>query len=112
MIDYEMVAFVEAIRQTCRVALLTNAPGPFFRNLLSDYSLADLFDPIVVSSEIGHAKPEPEIYLALLEQAGVQAAQSILLDDNPANVEGALRCGMDAILFSSLDQVRKMIGQQ
>ena len=58
------------------------------------------------SSEERCAKPDPEIFELLLARLSVPARAALLVDDNPANVAGAIRVGMDGIVFSSMKQLK------
>jgi HAD superfamily hydrolase (TIGR01509 family) len=53
----------------------------------------------VYSHEEGVEKPDPKAYAIVCERLGVAPAQALFLDDVPANVEGARRSGLTAILF-------------
>ena len=59
--------------------------------------LAEIFDAVVISGEVGLHKPEPEIYLRAAEEAGVEPAQCVFIDDLRENCEGAEAVGMTAI---------------
>jgi putative hydrolase of the HAD superfamily len=52
------------------------------RSVLMDTGLLPLLDPIIVSSEVGVAKPDPEIFRIALEQAGVAPDQCLYVGDN------------------------------
>jgi 2-haloacid dehalogenase len=60
---------------------------------------------MVVSGEEFLLKPSPEIYNLLLSRYGLKAEECIFIDDNPANVEGAKRVGMESIVFRGADTV-------
>lgn len=62
--------------------------------------LGGLFLDIVVSGEVGALKPAPEIYRLLMDRNGLRPEDCILIDDSPANVEGARATGMDGIRFT------------
>ena len=100
-IDPDVVALVQEVRAHSRVALLTNCPSPFFRAIIERHDLVGLFDVIVVSSEVGVAKPDARAYQRVLEQLPTAAGECLMIDDNPANVEGAQAVGMQALLFTS-----------
>jgi epoxide hydrolase-like predicted phosphatase len=57
------------------------------------------FDRLVLSYEIGHAKPSAAFYLACAEAAGAPAEACVFIDDLPENVEGAQAAGLSAVLF-------------
>jgi len=95
-----LVARTRALRsEGYRTALVTNNArefGPSWRNLLP---LAELFDAVVDSSEVGVRKPNPAIFEHTLAQiGGVPARRSIFLDDHPGNIAAAQRLGMQAVL--------------
>jgi len=108
-IDHEVVRLLDIARRQYRIALLTNSPSQFVRRLLRDNDLAKYFEVIVVSSEQHCAKPDPVIYNRALQDLKVDACQALMIDDNPANVEGAKSVGMGGILFRSSDQLRSAI---
>jgi HAD superfamily hydrolase (TIGR01509 family) len=105
-IDPRMVDLVRAFASQCKRGLITNAPSPFVRAVLDRYALAGLFDAIIVSSEVGLAKPDREIYERLLALLSVEPADALMIDDNVDNVAGAIAAGMDGLLFRSYEQLR------
>jgi HAD superfamily hydrolase (TIGR01509 family) len=60
--------------------------------------LDELFDLVIDSSEVGMRKPDPRIYLLVLDQLGSEPSRSIFLDDHPGNISGAEACGMRGVL--------------
>ena len=62
-------------------------------------------DPMIFSSEIGAVKPRAAAYEAVEARLGLAGDEILFVDDAPANVEGALRRGWDAIRFVSNDQL-------
>ena len=61
----------------------------------------------VVSGEEHLIKPEPEIYHCLMNRFSLKAEESVFIDDNADNVEGARAVGMHAIQFRSAEQVER-----
>ena len=106
-IDPEMVTLIEELRTRHRVALLTNALTPFFRQIAAKYDLERLFEIILVSSEEGLAKPDPAFYRLMVEKLGVKAEDCLFIDDNPENLDAARSVGMDALLFEGADSARR-----
>ena len=86
---------------------LSNMSESIFAYLRSRYSLFELFDGIVVSAAVKLLKPEPKIYEHLRERYALDFAQSVYLDDMPANVEAARRLGLPAIRFETTEQARR-----
>ena len=64
------------------------------------FDLLGWFDGIVISGELGAAKPDPRIFAHLLETYGLRADATVFIDDLPANVAAAAAAGMHPILFT------------
>lgn len=59
-----------------------------------------IFEPMVISAEIGVAKPHPRFFEIAVEQIGVPAEQVLFVDDVLANVEAARSVGLVAEHFA------------
>jgi epoxide hydrolase-like predicted phosphatase len=72
--------------------------------LTQEWKIADAFDEIIISAEVGVMKPDPQIYQIALLALGVMPRQAVFLDDFLHNVEAAQALGMYAIHFRSPEQ--------
>jgi len=91
----EMVGAVRELRAaSTTTALVSNSwsTNHYDRDLL-----AELFDTVVISGEVGLHKPEPEIYLRAADKAGVEPGACLFVDDLRENCEGAEAVGMTAV---------------
>ena len=81
-----------------RLAVVSNFDyTPTALDILERAGVADLFDTIVVSDEIGWRKPRRDIFDAALGRLGVRAAESLFVGDRAdMDVLGAQHVGMDA----------------
>jgi glucose-1-phosphatase len=68
-----------------------------FRRQFAD-PLSD-FDQLVLSYEVGHAKPSAAFYEACVEAANAPAEACVFIDDLPENVEGARLAGLTGLLY-------------
>lgn len=68
------------------------------------YGFEDMCDVIVYSHEVGWLKPDPRIYHAVCDALGCDPEESVLVDDVPANVDGAHAVGMHGVLFADTRQ--------
>lgn len=57
------------------------------------------FDGTLISADVKLVKPQPEIYLLLLQKFGLRAHECLFIDDAIINIEGAYYCGIDGIVF-------------
>ena len=69
-------------------------------DVLTRAGLAPLLDGVVVSAEVGAAKPAPEIFARALAAAGVGAADAVHVGDSlREDVLGARAAGIEAVLL-------------
>lgn len=110
-LNMELLSFIQnELVGKYRLGLLTNATPDFFHKVFGQHPLAKMFDAIVVSSDIGHAKPESEAYAAILQALDVQSSEAFMIDDTPVNIEGAKAAGLNGWIFSSNEELRKVLG--
>lgn len=64
-----------------------------------------LFNPVLLSHEIGARKPESQAYQILLSKLQVAPQAVIFIDDKPENIEAAKKLGIDGIVFINKDQL-------
>ena len=57
------------------------------------------FDGEFISADCHLVKPEPGIYQQFLETFSLDGAECVFIDDVPLNVEGAVRCGINGIVY-------------
>jgi FMN phosphatase YigB (HAD superfamily) len=67
------------------------------------------FDGLVLSHEIGARKPSPLFFEHCWRLAECPARACVFVDDLPANIEGARRCGWQGILFTDLDNLKEQL---
>lgn len=102
-VDLELVGLMRSLRLFIKIGLISNAWSGL-RAWIEAQNFADAFDDMVISAEVGFAKPDPRIYQAALQNLQVLPAESVFLDDMPRNVEAARKIGMHAIHFVQPDQ--------
>lgn len=102
------VAWVRELRASgeYKIGLLSNLGRGWLDDFLAKTEQVDLFDEIVLSSDIGITKPDPRIFEVIAERLGVAPYECIMIDDISANIDGADRAGMKGIVFASTDQAR------
>ena len=80
------------------VYMLSNA-APTLHSYFPRIPGCEVFDGLFVSADWKLLKPEPAIYEAFLRHFGLRAEECFFVDDAPANVDGARRAGMTAVMF-------------
>jgi putative hydrolase of the HAD superfamily len=82
------------------VGMLSNmvpAWDPYWRRMVD---AEELFDDVVLSFEVGHRKPDPEIFELAAKRAGVLPRESVFVDDLATNCAGAAAAGWRAVHFT------------
>jgi putative hydrolase of the HAD superfamily len=111
--DAAMIDGIRAIRRRgTRMAILSNSVGDaavYDRDLFSE-----LFDAIVISSEVALRKPDPAIYELAAERIGVAPDACVYVDDVPGNLKPARALGMATVLHrgdaaATLAEVRALL---
>ncbi len=57
------------------------------------------FDGTIISADEKVMKPHPDYYHAAMERFGLKPEECFFIDDVPANIEGALFCGIPGAVF-------------
>lgn len=99
----ERVERIKELKQNYRLFLLSNTSPIHIRRVnqmftsLNQPTLEELFERVFYSYDVRIAKPSPEIYQHVLNEAGLVAEETAFFDDNAANIESAARLGIQAV---------------
>jgi YjjG family noncanonical pyrimidine nucleotidase len=87
---------LDFLRGKARLGIITNGFTAMQQARLEHCGVADLFDPLVISEQIGVAKPDPRIFQHAFAQLGEPDKHRILMvGDNPhSDVLGAQNVGI------------------
>lgn len=61
---------------------------------VSDQLPNDLFDKVYVSHEMGLRKPDPEIFMRVCREQGLNSAETLFIDDSVQHIAGARKAGL------------------
>jgi putative hydrolase of the HAD superfamily len=79
------------------------------RYLWEDLGLRSRFDGLHYSAELGCSKPAARFYGSIEARTGFRPRDLFLIDDRIANVEGAIRSGWAAALWTGKDRLRSLL---
>ena len=87
---------LRALGARYRLGIVSNYPfGPVVSGSLERIGVADVFETVIVSGEIGWSKPHPEIFRHALAAMDADPARTLFVGDNPiADMQGAKRAGL------------------
>jgi putative hydrolase of the HAD superfamily len=105
--EYDFSAdFIKELKKNgYKVYLLSNYSKRNFELGKAYFKFYPYVDGGVISYEIQHIKPEPEIYEALIKRYDINPAEAVFLDDLPENLEGAKPFGFETIQVITHEQV-------
>jgi len=110
--DRALVDFIRSLRPHRKTGLISNAWSDL-RGYMETQGIADAFDHLTISAEVGVAKPKPEIFHMALKQLEVSPNEAVFVDDFIENIEGARAVGMSAIHFKdtgeTIAQIKKLL---
>lgn len=110
-LDKSVLAAMRSVRSSgVRVCLLTNGTDRV-RAELDDLGVADDFDAVFNSAEIGYAKPDLRIYMHVLNQLEVPRRAVLYLDDTPGHVRSATALGIRARVFTGAHDLEEAMAR-
>lgn len=93
-----------------KIGLLSNAGKDMPGALFSEAELnGEVFDAVVISSEVGYAKPSADIYNHMAQKIGVANADCIFIDDVFENCHGAEMTDMKAVWYADNETAKAHI---
>lgn len=85
---------------------LSNMPHGFLAELTARFPELGHLGTTVVSAELGVLKPDPAVYLALIERTGLRPEATLFIDDSAKNVEAARQLGFHTHHFAGAEGLR------
>ena len=112
ILDRTLLDYLRSLRGKYKTGLISNAWGDL-RDYIVKEKFDDAFDKMIISAEVGAAKPEPKIFQIALEQFGVKPKEAVFVDDFLINIEGCEKVGIKGIHFrdseSTLRQLKELL---
>ncbi|RIK29151.1 MAG: hypothetical protein DCC56_13690 [Anaerolineae bacterium] len=112
VIDRSLLEFLRSLKPKYKVGLISNA-WDGLRAYIEKEKFADVFDEMIISAEVGVAKPAEKIYRIALEKLQVKPKEAVFVDDFIENIEACEKIGMKGIHFtdvdSALNQLKKLL---
>ena len=100
-------ALLQDLRRRHRLLALSNTNPLHFEMVMESYPLLRQFDGFILSYQVGAAKPESKIYREAIARAGCHPEECFFIDDLAVNVEAARAHRMEAVQFTSAEQLTR-----
>ena len=82
--------------QTCALPIFLHY-NQLIRDKYGYKNLADLFEKLFLSFEMGMRKPDPRIFRKVVQVTGINPSESVFIDDSRQNVEAAKSIGLAGV---------------
>lgn len=92
-----LLGFLRAMRASHVTALATTAAKPNALAVLEHFGLQDAFDHVLFGESVKKPKPDPECYLRIMEQAGVQPSDCLIFEDSEVGLAAAQASGANVL---------------
>lgn len=102
----ELFAYIEQeLKPKYKIGILSNASYDVINSLFTPRQSA-VFDATALSHEVGLVKPHPSMYQIICERLEVRPEEAILVDDKEGHAEGARAASMQAIVYTTTEQLK------
>ncbi|AZQ38608.1 HAD family hydrolase [Streptomyces cyaneochromogenes] len=104
-----MAGLVEALAENHRLVLLSNVDRAYWQVVRAMHPELGCFTELLVSCDLGCAKPDPEAFLRASRAAKADPARCLFVDDTRANVDAARLLGFRTHWFRDASGLRRAL---
>lgn len=109
--DEELIQFLKSCRPEYKTAILSNAWKNLREVLADSFNIVEgqTVDRILISAELGVAKPDPQIYKILADSLDCEYQEILFVDDFIENIQTAKSLGIKTIHYQpGLDLINEI----
>ncbi|MDM5144080.1 Phosphorylated carbohydrates phosphatase [Lactococcus lactis] len=89
-----MPDILEFLRQKeVKIALASSSSMFDIKQMLDIHQLSSYFDVILSGNDFKQTKPNPEIYLTAMSELGVEATESLIIEDSEKGIQAGEAAG-------------------
>lgn len=108
----ELLEYIKKeLKPRFKIGMLSNVA----KNRISELFLpedTDLFDDIVLSFQVGLAKPDPKIFELAAQRLGLKLEECLFVDDLAKYLVGAEKVGMSTIQYRDFDEFKNYLNSK
>lgn len=110
------LTMLKKLKESYQVFLLSNTNNihlhyinhTVLHSVTGERSLDTYFHKAYYSQQMKKRKPEPEIFLQVLHESNLDSSETLFLDDNVLNIEGANKVGINTVHVTTPDLILDM----
>lgn len=107
--NYFLLDYIKKLKPKYKIGLLSNVSTDWVKTDFLNNEELKLFNDILLSYEIGIAKPDPRIFQEAAKRLKVNLDECIFIDDGEQNVKVAKELGMKSLLYKDNIQCQNEI---
>jgi len=105
-VNNDVVDLLTNLKKHYKLVLLSNTNSIHKKYGWDKYAFVSIFDKLILSHEVGSAKPEIEIYKAVENFTQLPSQSHLFIDDIKEYVDAAKNLNWDAIQFKNFTQLK------
>ncbi len=107
-IDEPLVEYIKELkRRGIKIFVGTNNEKYRTEYLIESMGFGEIFNKVYGAGHIGFKKPNPDFFQYIVRAEKLNKNKTILWDDDPENIEGALRAGIRAEVYVSFEDFKE-----
>ncbi len=96
----------EARRLGLKLGVASSSGREWVAGHLARFGLLEHFHAVRTADDVARVKPEPDLFLAVLDALGVAPARALVLEDSPNGILAARRAGIGRVVAVPNDLTR------
>jgi putative hydrolase of the HAD superfamily len=100
---------LRSVQRTVPAGCLSNTNALHWQDNFGRWPILDAFDFRFLSFELGHVKPDKELFEHVARLLPSSPTRVLFLDDNAVNVDGAAAAGFTAVQVRGVDEARQAL---
>lgn len=104
--NLKLLEQINTLESKYKIGILSNAGSSWIRDSFLSQKDQQMFDDIVLSYEVGLAKPDEDIYKLACQRLGVNTSQVVFVDDREDFCQAAESLGIRTIVYKDFVQFK------
>jgi beta-phosphoglucomutase len=98
-VNRPVLGLVESLSDNFQIAVVTNSRRISAERVLEKHDLVKKIDYLVTRDDVNNPKPYPDSYLQLLKISGINASDTIAIEDSEIGKQAALAANITTLLI-------------
>lgn len=102
-VNHDKISMLSALRPDYKLAIGTNTRRASANKIVDAMGIRDFFDAIVSIDDVGIEKPDPAIYLHIMDKLGVTPDKTLIIEDSPKGIIAATNSQANVLVATSVE---------